>query len=133
MSVSAESEEKILYWCNVVATLLSFLGSLWMTILCLKTPSPKSVALKLILAIALSDLVYTIPNVISMYGDGNGLMCNIEGFLRELTAMLTIFFSTATAILCYKDSAFNAKFVQEVFYKKAVKISLFLALLLAVM
>ena len=95
-----------LYISNLVATGLSVLGSVWMTIAYFRAPTPRTTALKLILRIALSDLLYSVANVISALPKSEDVntYCQVEGFLREFSPFMSIFLATSTAVLCYKES-----------------------------
>jgi len=94
----------ILYSINALATLLSLAGSLWMTYFCMKTSS-RTLSPKLILGIAVSDLLYSIANVMSIFEDKDGEvvddMCRIEAVIRFYSLKLTLFFSMLITILCY--------------------------------
>jgi hypothetical protein len=95
-----------LYISNIVATGLSVLGSIWMTCAYFNAPSPRTTALKLILGIAFADLFYSVANIISAIPKTEDVntYCQVEGFLREFSAFMSIFLATSTAILCYKES-----------------------------
>jgi len=92
----------LLWSIDFVATLLSIFGSLWMIISCLRMPSPKSLSLKLILAIACSDFMYSLANVFSNFQQETGMgFCKVEAVIRQCAFVLSIYFSTCTAIASY--------------------------------
>jgi len=128
-----DSTYLLLYWCNLIPTIFSLAGSFWMSYRCLKTPAPRSPALKLILAIGISDFLYSLCNLLSSFNfESEDFLCKVEGFLREFSAMLTIFFSTATAILCYLDTRMNGRFHQAGFFRKSFWVSFSLSLFLGI-
>jgi len=133
MTSTDDSSHSLFYWCNLIPSIISTIASFWMSYRCLKTPAPRSTALKLILAIGISDLLYSICNLMSSLNfESQDVLCKIEGFLREFSAMLTIFFSTATAILCYLDTTIGASFQQRGFFRKSFLISFSISLFLGI-
>jgi len=119
----------LLYKLNLIATGLSLLGSIAMIYFGFKT-KVKSIALKLILAIALSDFLYSIANLMTAFEDDyNGLLCHADAVLREFSFTFSIFWVTCTAILCYKTSK-TWRFDQELFFKKAFVIGALFCLVL---
>ena len=109
----------LLYKLNLAATGLSLLGSFAMIYFAITTKT-KTIALKLILAIALSDFLFSIANLITAFEDDyNGVLCHIDAILREFSWIFSIFWVTCTAILCYKTSKSWRYFDQELFFKRA--------------
>jgi len=109
----------LLYKLNLVSTGLSLAGSTTMISLCFKTKN-KTVAWKLIIAIALSDFFYSISNLMSVFeNDDNGLFCHTEAFIRKFSYIYSIFWVTCTAILCYKTSKLFNYFDQQKFFNRA--------------
>jgi hypothetical protein len=97
-----------LWWLDLIATILSFCGSSWMIFCCLKAPSPKSLSLKLIAATGCADLLYSIANFLSNFETDNDYMdpdafdlCSFEAILRQLSYVLSIYFSTCVAVAAY--------------------------------
>jgi len=117
-------EVDTLYKINGFATLLSLLGSLYMVCCCMRTPSPKSASIKLILALAWSDLFYSIANIMSqLETDGPvNLFCKIEGTLRAVSYIPSLFFTTCIAVLCYKTTRYGKNFKQERFFRITVSL-----------
>jgi len=115
---------RTLWYINGFATILSLFGSLFMVWSCLKTPAPRSVSLKLILALALSDLIYSVSNIMSQFDDVDSvdLFCIIESVFRMNGYLLSIYFTTTIAVLCYKTSKYGIAFNQERFFRIAVVI-----------
>jgi len=112
---------RVLWYINGIATILSLLGSLYMVYSCIRTPAPRSVALKLILALALSDLIYSISNVMSQFDeDIVDLFCIAEAILRMNGYLLSIYFTTTIAMLCYQTSKHGLSFNQEKFFRSAI-------------
>lgn len=109
-----------LYTLDLVATTLSFFGSLIMIYLCLQVPAPRPVPLKLILSIAFSDFLYAIANIMSaLEGHNLNAFCYTEAFVRESSLNMSVFFATCTAIFCYQCSFNIEKFQQTLFFRKA--------------
>jgi len=88
-----------LYIIDLIATILSFVGSLTMCYLCLRMKAPRTISHKFILAISVADFFYSISNILSNFETKDTTkLCFIEGFIRESAFILTIFFSTCTAV-----------------------------------
>jgi len=122
----------LLYNLNLIATSISLICSLAMCYLCFKT-TPKNTALKLILAIAISDFIYTICNFMSAFEDEKrDLLCITDAIIREFTYTQSVFWVTCTAILCYKASKTH-NFNQEAFFKKAVIIGLAISTIITIL
>ncbi len=92
----------LLWYIDLVATLLSLCGSLWMIVSGLKIRPPRSLSLKLILSIAFSDFMYSVANLLSNFENKTGKeWCHAEAVLRQCSFFLSIYFSTCTAIASY--------------------------------
>jgi len=115
-----KSDDAYTLWiCNCVATGLSILGTLWTCYYCLKIRSSGNVTLKLIIAITIADLLYTVANFISIFQTSSDtLLCKIEAPIREISLRLTLYFSTCLSILIYKSSKFGIDFDQDLFFKR---------------
>jgi len=119
----------LLYTINLAVTVLSLTGSLIMTYYCFRLQPSKSIFLKLITSIALSDGFYSLANLISSFeSEEMNVMCYIEGFIRQCSFTLTLFFTTCLAILCSKTSNLSKSFDQENFFRKSVIIGIILSL-----
>jgi len=121
----------MLWTINLVATVLSLLGSLLMAFLCTRVPDPKPVSLKLVLAIAISDFCYSIANFLSVFENHvEGPLCKTEAFIRGFFFLLSVFWATCTAILCYKTSTPEKRFDQNLFFKYACYTGISICLIL---
>jgi len=111
-----------LYTLDLIATVLSFFGSIFMCYLCLRVPSPKTISIKFIFAIAVSDLFYTIANIMSFFEKVNQtiLLCVAEANIRQSSFVLSIFFATCTAIVSYKAAVPHSTFNRGRFFKLSV-------------
>jgi len=99
-----------LFIANLLATILSIIGSVWMSYSCFKTRPPRSDTLKLILFIALSDVLYAVANLISNTSlEENVIVCNMEGFLREFFLVMSVCLAASMAALCYQKSIQNRR------------------------
>ena len=99
-----------LFVINLVAAFLSLAGSTWMTFFCSMKPQPWTISMKLILFIAISDIVYSIANIMSAFQDADpsvSSLCFIEGVLRSCSFVLTLLFATCLGVVCCKSSNFN--------------------------
>ena len=121
-SQDAASQLSFLQDLNFGVAVASLIGSSWMTIFCLRTERPRPVSLQIILAIALSDFIYSIANVMSYFESHfDNSYCITEGFFRQFSYMSTIFWTSCTALLCYKTSLSERKFNQQLFLKRCFK------------
>jgi len=110
---------------NYTVSILSFFGSLWMAYFCIKSASPRSLSLNILLAIAISDFAYSVANIMSEYEnyqDPNTVsaFCKFEGIIRHCSYVSSIYWTTCTAILCYRSSAYAKTFNQSTFFRKAL-------------
>jgi len=109
---------EFLYGLDLVVTTFSIFGSLFMLFLCLRMRRSLTLSLKFILAISIADFFYSLANVISNfevvpYTTG---LCLFEAVIRHCSFLLSIFFSTCTAVASYKASFPNKKFDQGSFF-----------------
>ena len=114
-----------LFVLDLAISFISFIASLLMCIYCIRTMSTKSASLKLILAIAISDFVFSISNIMSAFEDSQKMttLCYIEAVLRVSSFILSIFFTTCIGILCYQACSFSNTFNQRTFFKAALAIA----------
>ena len=106
----------LLWILDLIATILSFLGSLLMLYFCYRVPSPRAASLKFILAVSIADLFYSIANILSNFETSDGPLCYVEGVIRESSFILTIFFSTCTAVASHKVSWQKGSFSRSTFF-----------------
>jgi len=113
----------VLWWLDIVATTLSFFGSLWMIFCCLRAPSPKSLSLKLIAVIGIADFLYSIANLMSNFQTPEQSLepdeldlCAIEALLRQSSYTLSIFFSTCIAVASYYSVNLTKRFNKTLFF-----------------
>ena len=116
-------DRSILYIINMVATVLSLAGSLWMTYFCLKVTGSQTLSAKLVLGIAVSDLFYTITNIMSLFQSQDkaivGDFCRAEGVFRYYSLKFTLFFAALIAIVCYSASS-RGNVNSKTFVRKSV-------------
>jgi len=137
MSISNDLQGS-LYWAQLLATLATIGGSLWMLHSCYKAPRPRNDIVILVGAIGASDLLYAFPNALSLADrEGVPFLCSLEGFTRELF-LVSFFLVTSTSILCFRQAKERSQEGQEglptsqrKFVTKAIIISLLLAILIA--
>jgi len=121
---------------NGIAASLSFFGSFFMCYFCLRI-RPRTVSLKFILSIAIADVFFSIANLMSEFeypsSNGVNLFCGIEAFIRAGSYVLSVFFASCIAVLCYKTSALTIKFDQETCFRSALYIGGIIVLILAIL
>jgi len=124
-------EANLLYNIDLVITILSVIGSLVLCFLCLRVPSPTTLSLKFILAISIADFFYSIANVLSIFEEKTTFkLCWTEANIRQVSFILSIFFSACTAIAFYRGSTGTHKpQAQLQFFKKCVTICPLICLL----
>ena len=125
-----------LYILDLIVTILSLCGSLFMIYSCLKLPSSKSVSIRLILGIASADFLYSISNAISNFESDSPItenLCMIEATIRHNSFFLSIFFATCTAIVSYKASDRENKFDKDEFFSSAIIIAIFVGIFLTIL
>jgi len=110
----------ILYPLDLVATILSLLGSLVMCWMCLRLPSEKkTVSVKFILALAVSDFLYSIANFMSLLEkETTPALCTIEATIRQSSFLACIFYSACIAFVSYKSSFSRVHFNSNQFFIK---------------
>jgi len=112
-------EVDTLFKVNGFATVLSLIGSLYMVCCSMKIPSPRTASFKLIIALAWSDLIYSIANIMSQFQGSRpevSLFCKIEGALRAVSYIPSLFFTTCIAIICYKTTRYGKNFKEDRFF-----------------
>src|SRR5690349_10015521 len=78
---------------------ISGIACIWLFCFYIKTQKPRSVSLKLILALAISDFFYSMASVICFLGARSPMVCYIEGVLREGSALFSFSWAACIAIL----------------------------------
>jgi len=100
-----------------ITTALSLIGSIWMIYTCFNVPGPKTITLKFICAIAISDFCYSIANAFSSLQTTNTyLLIKMEATLRQSSFLLSVFFSMCIATITYKSTISDRRFKQTIFY-----------------
>ena len=126
-----DPNSSLLLTLNLTVTILSLIGSAWMTFYCSQTQR-KNVSTKLILVLAIADFFYSISNLLSTFeGDDVNLTCRVEAFLRGVSYSLSTFMTCSIVIYCViflnKDSNIN----QINYYRSAIAISIVISLAIA--
>jgi len=120
-----------LYILDIIATGLSFFGSIIICFLCLRMPSPLAVSFKFILAISISDFFYSIANIMSFFETPQTrTLCYLEATMRHSSFILSLFFTTCLAIVSYK--ALKPQFNQRKCFIRAVFIGPLLCVLVGI-
>jgi len=127
-----------LYFSQLIATAVSIFGSCWMLSSSVRIPNKTPISI-LVIWVAIADLIYALPNAMSLFGYGHdSIFCKIEGFSRELF-LLSLYVITSGSILCYKDSLYRFQGVeaygpqyQKSFVIKAISFSIILSIALAI-
>ncbi len=120
----------LLFNLDLISTILSTVASVWMIYSCFKLPSPKNTSLKLIMAVAIADLFYSIANIMSNFQTpGNDDFCIFEAYIRQAAFLLSMFFSTMIAIASYKISALQINSTRNSFFAYSLMVGVLLCLL----
>lgn len=123
--------DDLLNGINLLASVPSVLACLWMSYFCLKSRST-SISRQLILALGISDLLYSIGNLITTYGPDEGsVLCNIEGFSIGFFSSTSTCLVASIAILHYKQIVTNEYFNRTKFVASSIGISTLLSLSVA--
>jgi len=110
----------ILSTLHVVVTVLSTASSLLMSFFCLKNSVSGSAPGKLVLCVAISDLLFSFANIMSLFKSQEiKFFCEIEAFVRAWSYMLCLLFPICIAALCYLSSSV-VRFDQRYFVKMAI-------------
>jgi len=122
----------ILKQINTIVTILSITGSLWATYYSSKTLSAANVSVKFIFAITISDFLFSIANLMSIFEDKtlNTPFCHVEAVIRQSSWILSLFFSTALAVFCYKSCNKGYSFDQSQFFKQSLMLGGLLCLIM---
>ena len=131
LELSDPEETSLLINLNLGVGILSLIGSLWMSYFCYEVPNPKSAAVKIIFAIALSDLLYSISNIMTKFEPlFGGTYCHIEAFIRQFSFVLSLYWATCISILSLQSSIHGTELDQKRFFKRATIIGVVSSLLL---
>lgn len=124
------SQGNTLQVINYIAASLSLIGSLLMIYFCCK--STRTVSTKLILSIAISDLLYSLVNMMSGFEDQViNTFCRAEGFLRQFFFDSSLLWATSTAIFCYKQLKGGRSFNADQFFIICVIVNTIIGLVIA--
>jgi len=114
---------------NIIISFFSLIGSIWMSYFCLSSQRIKSVLYQFIFSIALTDVVFSLVNFLSLFQAFNQSpvepLCKIEAILRFWCWRFSIVFPAAIAFLCYKNSSdefAQDNFDQNKFFKQILVI-----------
>jgi len=120
----------LLFNINLTATILSLTGSIIMSYSCFKRNPSTSIFLKMITAIAISDVFFSIANLLSTFeGEEMNSLCYIEGFLRQSSFIMTLLFTTSLAILCSRIANLSVNPDQEDYFMKSLIFGIIICLL----
>ena len=120
-----------LYMINLFVTLLSLAASSLMIIYIMKTKR-KTPILNFILVIAISDLFYSIANLLSIFEtETSESLCNSEAFIRQFFFSLSILMAGSISFLCYRLIVQNKSATQSRFFQSVLALSILLSTCLA--
>ena len=126
-----DPNSSLLLTLNLIVTILSLIGSAWMTFYCCRTQR-KNVSIKLILVLAIADFVYSISNLLSTFeGDDVNLTCRVEAFVREASYSLSTFMTCSIVIYCVIFLDKGSDIHDQKYFKSALTISIMLSFALA--
>ena len=121
-----------LWWLDLIATGLSTLGSLYMMISCLRKLSNPNLSIKLLLAIAVADLIFSVANILSNFESENSdRLCFIEAALRESSFLFAMFFAALAAVApIFAKKLSHSRFNRNIFLLISLVFCLFISYLL---
>jgi len=123
-----------LKYAQIIATVASIGGSIWLLYSCCKPPRPSRQRDDLVIlvgAMAIADLIFTFPNILSIVNLPT--LCSVEGFTRQLY-MVSMCLVTSVAILCFlkkREPPGGGPTSQRCFVYGAIIASIFVSLLFA--
>jgi len=120
---------------NTIATILSVFGSLWASYYSARTLSASNTSIKFIFVITLSDLLFSIANLMSIFEPEieNSVLCHIEAIIRQSSWKISLFFSSALAVFCYKSCSGGYDFNQGRFFNACLIIAFSLCLITTIL
>jgi len=121
-----------LWWLDILVTFLSTLGSIWMILSCIRRLSEPNLSIKLVLAIAISDLIFSICNILSNFerkGETNRL-CFLEAMLRETSFLFAMLFTALAAMAPHLVKLSHSRFNRNIFLALALVAGLVISWLL---
>jgi len=116
---------------DIIVSVLSLLGSIILFFFCIRLRSPKTLSVKFITALALSDVFYSTANILSNFLNmttAEELFCQIQGSMRYCSFILSIYFSACTAIVSYQPSSFLNRTNSSIFVTLAASTGLLIFL-----
>ena len=110
MSDSISPDDPVMQILNLVASVPSIIGTLIM-IYHTSTTLTSKISTKLIFALAISDLVYSVANLLAIFKLTKGSVgCDVEAILREFSSKFSIWIVSAIALLHYQVLKMSPKF-----------------------
>ena len=104
-------------WLNLVATIPSIVGTLLMGYFCSRNMKDNTL-IKFLFSLAISDLVYSLSNLMSAFdsinGDGDAI-CVVEGVTRDFSSKFSIWIATSIALFHCKVTKVRPDFNQKRF------------------
>jgi len=114
---------------DIVATTLSIAGSLIMGYFCLMfLRHTRSVQVRIIFSIAMSDFIFSISNALSNFEKGEtvGLLCQSEAIIRQGGYFMTIYFTVIAGIFASRVSKLQTEESKLRFFHKSIAYGLLL-------
>lgn len=110
MSTPPLEHETLLLTLNYISTVPSLLGTLFMCYSSFKSRQANA-AIKLILALGISDFFFSVSNLMSGFKPTEGdVACDIEGIMRDFFSKLSVCIATSIGLLHYKISVVGPNF-----------------------
>lgn len=103
------------------------IACIWVFLFFMRTPSPRPVTLKLILCLTAADFFFSAVNVMTVFDTSEGVLCSLEGLIRETSLIYSMFYASSIAILTYKSFVHGKNFNTEAYYKNSFRLITFIA------
>lgn len=119
-NINLERDDPLLFYANIAASGLSLMSSLFMVYLTLKR-SLKSSSLHLITYIFLSDLFYSVSNLLSVSKLEETFLCQAQAFMGQYFFLMSMLLSSSVALMSYFTlRSLDSRFDSRMFVYKAV-------------
>ena len=117
-------------WANGVVSVLSLIGEIFMIATYAYVPTLKTFAMKLIISLIVSDVIYSISTLMSLWY--NTPLCIIQGFLGQIGVMSGVVWFASISYVSYLQFTKFSRDINKKYDKMlciALTVSIFSALL----
>ena len=110
---------------NLISTILSLIGELFIIFCYYLIPSARSFSMKLVVSLVYSDLAYSIANLMTLV-NSNPIVCFIEGYLRTAAVISGSVWVIVMLWVSYSQTKKFRPDIHKIFTKSLI-INLFIA------